>query len=119
MLGRHFTFELSLQPTHKLIARGPYAFVRHPSYTALMVTLVGGWMTLARRGSYVWECVLWEQRGTFGHGVIGVWAGVALAVAASLVLRMPREDEILRKRFGEEWDEWKRAVPWKIVPWIF
>ncbi|KAF7339013.1 Protein-S-isoprenylcysteine O-methyltransferase [Mycena venus] len=103
-LGRHFTFELSLQPAHKLIACGPYAFVRHPSYTALMLTLVGGWITLALRGSYVWECI---------------WVCVALAVIASLVLRMPREDEILRKRFGEEWDEWKRAVPWKVVPWVF
>ncbi|KAJ6568622.1 hypothetical protein B0H19DRAFT_1024004 [Mycena capillaripes] len=116
-LGRHFTFELSLQPAHKLITGGPYAAVRHPSYAALSLTLIGGWMTLAMRGSYVWECGVWE--GVFGRTTMVLWACVALAVVMSLVLRVPREDEILRKRFGEEWEEWRRAVPWRIVPWIF
>jgi protein-S-isoprenylcysteine O-methyltransferase Ste14 len=74
-------------------------------------------MTLALRGSYVWECGLWER--AFGRAVMGLWAGVALAVITSLVLRVPMEDKMLRKRFGDEWEEWKREVSWKIVPWLF
>lgn len=32
-LGRLFTFERSIMPKHELIQDGPYAWVRHPSYT--------------------------------------------------------------------------------------
>ncbi|KAJ6605586.1 hypothetical protein DFH09DRAFT_1422875 [Mycena vulgaris] len=116
-LGRHFTFELSLQKEHKLITGGPYAIVRHPSYVAMVLTLVGGWMTLALRGSYVWECGLWED--TVGRVMLGLWAVVAGTVVLSLFLRVSREDEMLKRCFGAEWEEWARAVPSKIVPWIF
>ncbi|KAJ7115385.1 hypothetical protein C8R44DRAFT_794566 [Mycena epipterygia] len=116
-LGRHFTFELSLQKGHKLITHGPYAIVRHPSYTAIVLTLVGAWMTLALRGSYVWECTVWG--GAVGRAIMGLWMGVALAVIASLFLRVPMEDDMLKERFGSEWEEWKRAVPSKIIPVIF
>ncbi|KAJ6631928.1 hypothetical protein B0H10DRAFT_1974 [Mycena sp. CBHHK59/15] len=116
-LGRHFTFELSLQKDHKLVTRGPYAVVRHPSYTAMMLTVVGGWMTLALRGSYVWECGVWES--AVGRAIMGLWVGVAVAVVTSLVLRVSREDEMLRRRFGLEWEEWRGAVPWKFVPCLF
>ncbi|KAJ7664260.1 hypothetical protein B0H17DRAFT_897645, partial [Mycena rosella] len=116
-LGRHFTFELSLQNEHRLITRGPYAFVRHPSYTALMLTLVGGWMTLALRGSYVAECGVLQS--CVGGLIVVLWAGVALAVAASLLLRVSREDAMLKACFGVEWEEWAATVPSKIVPGIF
>ncbi|KAJ7104983.1 hypothetical protein C8R44DRAFT_541450, partial [Mycena epipterygia] len=113
-LGRHFTFELSLQKEHKLITHGPYAILRHPSYTAIVLTLVGAWMTLAWRGSYVWECAVWE--GAVGRAIMGLWMSVAVAVIASLFLRVPMEDDMLKERFGSEWEEWKRAVPSKIIP---
>lgn len=32
-LGKLFTFERSIMPKHELITDGPYAWVRHPSYT--------------------------------------------------------------------------------------
>ncbi|KAJ7447504.1 hypothetical protein B0H11DRAFT_363998 [Mycena galericulata] len=115
-LGRHFTFQLSIQKDHKLVTRGPYSVVRHPSYTALIMTLVGGWMTLALQGSYFWECGMSES--VFGRTIVRLWVAVALAVVTSLVLRLSGEDEMLKKKFGTEWDEWQKVVPWKIVPWI-
>ncbi|KAJ7122634.1 hypothetical protein C8R43DRAFT_1136051 [Mycena crocata] len=117
VLGRHFTFELSLQQGHKLITRGPYAHCRHPSYLAMILTIIGGWITLAFPGSYVWECSISEH--AVGRAVMGIWVGVAAAVVASLVLRVSGEDEILRMRFGAEWEAWQKKVPWKIVPWVF
>ena len=33
--------------------------------------------------------------------------------------RMPVEDEILKKEFGREWDEWARAVQYRLVPGVY
>ena len=35
-----------------------------------------------------------------------------------LLLRMSREDEALKKVFGDEWDDWARTVPYSLIPWI-
>lgn len=40
-LGRHFTFELSVKEEHQLITSGPYALVRHPSYLAAAIGMLG------------------------------------------------------------------------------
>ena len=40
-MGRHFTFKLSILKDHQLITDGPYAYVRHPGYTALILTFFG------------------------------------------------------------------------------
>ncbi|KAG2016241.1 hypothetical protein CC2G_009427 [Coprinopsis cinerea AmutBmut pab1-1] len=46
-LGRFFTFEMSLKKDHRLIKDGPYSFVRHPGYLAILVTITGGFLTFA------------------------------------------------------------------------
>lgn len=45
-----------------------------------------------------------------------VWIVVAGAVVASLLLRVPKEDEILKATFGEEWEEWAQRVRYRLVP---
>ena len=47
---------------------------------------------------------------------------LGLAVAHSLHLFMHRaelEDQVLRKEFGIEWEEWARKVPYKFIPYVF
>ncbi|KAJ7622146.1 hypothetical protein FB45DRAFT_1031835 [Roridomyces roridus] len=112
-LGSQFTFSLSLQHAHKLVRHGPYAFVRHPSYSAMILSVGGAWLALS--GSYApTQCGVnvWTS-------VMGVWALIAGAVVVSLVLRLPREDEILAARFGREWAVWREEVPWSLVPGVF
>ena len=40
-LGSLFTFVVGIRKGHKLVQSGPYAVLRHPSYTGLAVGLVG------------------------------------------------------------------------------
>lgn len=40
-LGRHFTFQLSMQQKHTLVKDGPYSVVRHPGYTAFFLNYTG------------------------------------------------------------------------------
>src|ERR1700747_911462 len=41
VLGKYFTFDVSIQSGHALIEQGPYRYIRHPSYTGALLTLVG------------------------------------------------------------------------------
>ena len=40
-LGRMFTVDVAIHPGHRLVETGLYRFVRHPSYTGLIVAFLG------------------------------------------------------------------------------
>ena len=40
-LGHMFTFEVGIRKDHRLVQTGPYAILRHPSYTGLLVGIIG------------------------------------------------------------------------------
>jgi protein-S-isoprenylcysteine O-methyltransferase Ste14 len=40
-LGRFFRFEVMVQSEHKVVTGGPYRFVRHPSYTGILLIELG------------------------------------------------------------------------------
>jgi protein-S-isoprenylcysteine O-methyltransferase Ste14 len=41
LLGRFFTIDVRVHPDQTVVDRGPYRWVRHPSYTGMILTLVG------------------------------------------------------------------------------
>jgi protein-S-isoprenylcysteine O-methyltransferase Ste14 len=53
LLGRFFTVDVRVQSGQTVIDRGPYRWVRHPSYSGLVITFVGmglalvNWLSLA------------------------------------------------------------------------
>lgn len=48
------------------------------------------------------------------------WIGVALAAALTIVLlvRVRREEALMRTTFGSEWDEYKRRS-WRLIPLLY
>jgi protein-S-isoprenylcysteine O-methyltransferase len=40
-LGRLFTVDVAIQADHRVVQAGPYRFVRHPSYSGLLLAFVG------------------------------------------------------------------------------
>ena len=40
-LGRLFTVNVAIQDAHRLVESGPYRFVRHPSYSGLLLAFLG------------------------------------------------------------------------------
>ncbi|EIM85225.1 uncharacterized protein STEHIDRAFT_33539, partial [Stereum hirsutum FP-91666 SS1] len=113
-LGSLHTYEVTLRPSHCLITSGPYAYARHPSYTAVGMSILGVLMMHFSEGGWNKTC------GMMGVPVVGMgWAlYVMLAgfVGVSLKRRAGVEDEMLRGEFGESWEEWRRVVRWKFVP---
>lgn len=116
-MGRHFTFRLSLHKDHKLCTTGPYSIIRHPGYTGAWCLMLGQSLTLAGSGSW------WAGVGGWKSGPLGKVYGVLLVacvVAYSRILpRMFQEDEYLRKEFKEEWEQWARKVPYRLLPGVY
>ena len=117
-LGRFFTFELSIRDSHRLVTSGPYSVVRHPSYAAGCIFLLGSLWCQLGPGS-IWACLgLWGNMFGFiiGAGQI-CFAAYASYIAA--VLRVGREDRMLREHFGREWETWAQKTPYKVIPLIY
>jgi len=60
-LGRNWGMPMSLREGHELVTTGPYAFVRHPIYTGILLALIGTALVEPSR----WIVVL----GAFGYFV--------------------------------------------------
>ena len=112
-----FTAELSIQKNHQLVTTGPYRFVRHPSYSGMAVLVFGLACWFCSCGSWVRESgVLDTMTGSVFFYAFALYEGT---VTLLLLGRMSREDEELRKVFGDEWDEWARQVPYSLVPGVY
>lgn len=96
-LGRFFSPVVQIERDHRIVRAGPYRWVRHPSYTGLLLTLVGVGLT------------------------VGAVTGVALALAIAAVpfgYRIRVEERALAARFGAEWTEYARST-WRLFPGVF
>lgn len=93
-LGRFFTFPVVILSDHKLITRGPYKLIRHPSYLggAIMVAGIG----LAMRS----------------------WIAPFVVFAIMLIVysyRIHFEEKTLRRYFGTVYDDYAKRTA-RIIP---
>jgi protein-S-isoprenylcysteine O-methyltransferase Ste14 len=89
-LGKQLRILAGLYADHELIRTGPYAIVRHPVYASLFLMMLATGLLFAR-----WQMLL---------------LGIALYIAGTEI-RIHAEEGLLRARFGEEFDEYRRSVP--------
>ena len=87
MFGISSGFGASLYQDHKLIRMGPYKYVRHPMYLAVILAAFGALL------------------------IFRTWAMVLFApLSLGVILRARREDDLLAEEFGDEWNAYKREV---------
>ncbi|EKM52065.1 uncharacterized protein PHACADRAFT_151015, partial [Phanerochaete carnosa HHB-10118-sp] len=115
-LGARFTFRLALLDDHKLETHGPYAVVRHPAYGGALAFIVGTYMCVRDRASLLGALGVWST--PWGSALR--FSGVVLAVLAAFAFvdRARVEDEVLRRKFGQQWVDWARKTPYKLIPFI-
>ena len=80
-LGKEWSSPLQMRENHHLVTTGPYAWIRHPIYLALMVFMAGIALVTAN------------------------WFLVAFLVVsiADLALRIPKEEQMMIEEFGDEY----------------
>jgi protein-S-isoprenylcysteine O-methyltransferase Ste14 len=96
-LGRFFTYDVTIQPGHRVVTSGPYRWVRHPSYTGGLVGMLG----------------------------LGVVLGSAAAVLAlvgvpliGVLVRIRHEERTLRTALGAGYDAYAAGTP-RLIPGIW
>lgn len=96
-LGRFFTMNVAIRTGHEIVERGLYRWVRHPSYSGLLLSCLG-----------------------VGIG-LGNWASVMLALggpALVVLYRICIEERILCESFPEEYPAYMRRTK-RLVPGVY
>ncbi|KAI1789491.1 ICMT-domain-containing protein [Ganoderma leucocontextum] len=116
-LGKFFTWQMAVRDDHELVTSGPYALVRHPSYAGWLLMIAGNFLLLASPKSYFVESGL---RDSVGGRVVGLASfAYCMFSSANLVGRVAKEDMVLRKEFGAQWEAWARQTPYRLVPFVY
>lgn len=93
-LGRNWSVVARTRAEHELVTWGPFAYVRHPIYSALFVWLIA----VAVAFGHYWGLIF---------GVPLYWIGT--------ILRIREEERLLRSQFGADYEAYaarvKRFVP--------
>jgi protein-S-isoprenylcysteine O-methyltransferase len=95
-LGRFFSYVLELRSDHRIVTGGPYRWVRHPSYTGVILAAIG-------------YAVL------IGSGPAVVL--VATVVGAVIGYRISVEERLLLSRFGAEYRAYIGRT-WRLFPFV-
>ena len=95
-LGRNWSVTLAVHAEHSLVTGGVYRFVRHPMYTAFWMWAIAQALTLQN-----WVA---GPAGIIGFGLL-------------YLLRVAREEALMRETFGTEWDEYAARTP-RVIPFL-
>ena len=82
----------------------------------VICALVGVTMSHMGSGSWVGECT---KFGDIGWILGRIWISRGVLTIPGMVLRMKKEDDMLRKEFGSQWEEWRKNVPWRVIPGVY
>ena len=96
-LGRYFTIDVAVRPMQSVVQSGPYRFMRHPSYTAILIMLLGVGMALAN------------------------WASLVVMLAGGLIgllYRVRVEERALVEALGHPYMDYMRATK-RFIPFVF
>lgn len=96
-LGRFFTYSVAVQTGHSVVEAGPYRYIRHPSYTGALITLIG-----------------------FGLAM-GNWLGFAVLLCLmgiGYAYRISVEESALSTALGESYVQYMRRTR-RLVPFLF
>ncbi|KZT25440.1 hypothetical protein NEOLEDRAFT_1092893 [Neolentinus lepideus HHB14362 ss-1] len=116
-LGRLFTYQLSIRQGHQLVTSGPYSIVRHPSYTGAFLMTAGFHLMPLLPGSWVWESGILQTPA--GRAFSLFILGLSAASMPGMLARVPREDKMMKDQFGEQWENWAKMTPYRLIPYIY
>ena len=94
-LGENYSQEIMIFKNHKLIRTGMYKYIRHPQYLSqILIDLFGGFAVL----SYI-------------------LIPLAIIEIPFIILRALKEEELLKKNFKSEFEEYKKSSGF-MIPFI-
>jgi protein-S-isoprenylcysteine O-methyltransferase Ste14 len=96
-LGRFFTYDVAISTGQNLVERGPYRWLRHPSYLGSLVAYIGFGMTLTN-----WLAIFLP----------------ALCLGVAFAYRIRVEEAALLQGLGPPYQEYMLRT-WRLIPFVF
>jgi len=96
-LGRMFTAQVTIRENHKIKSDGLYKILRHPSYSASVLSFIGLGISMNN----------WIS-------LIVITAFVTFA----MLYRIKIEEKVLIEQFGEEYKEYMKGT-YRLIPFIY
>jgi len=96
-LGRFFTVDVAIADDHRVVASGPYRFVRHPSYTGVIVAFVGYGICLGNRVSLL---------------------ALAVPITLAFLQRIKVEEAALRAALGDAYGNYAQRTR-ALLPFVY
>ena len=93
-LGKNWSGILEIRQNHTLVTAGPYRFVRHPMYTAILLVGIGVLLLSAN----------WFVAATY----LSIFGGMIL-------IRVSSEEEMMFEQFGEAYREYSQKTG-RLIP---
>lgn len=96
VLGGNWSGQVTFKENHELVRRGPYAHVRHPIYSAILLMFVGNAISV---------------------GTWGALIGLPL-ILLGVQLKLRQEEALMREHFPDEYATYRAQVG-ALVPRLF
>src|SRR2546421_4393888 len=96
VLGPFFTTAVAVAPEQTVIEAGPYRLIRHPSYTGLLITLLGLGLSLTN------------------------WLSLLILMGCALIgfsYRIHVEEHVLKAQLGQRYQEYMRHTK-RLIPFV-
>ena len=95
-LGRNWSGRVVFKEDHELIQRGPYAYVRHPIYSGILLMGLGAAVEFGRLSGFL----------------------LVAATTAALALKWQSEERLMTRHFPEAYPEYRRRVK-ALIPGVW
>jgi protein-S-isoprenylcysteine O-methyltransferase Ste14 len=96
VLGRNWSAHVVLKEDHELVTNGPYALVRHPIYTGLLLMLVGSAVIV---------------------GTVASMLGFAFVILG-LLIKLGQEEAIMLRQFPDTYPAYRQQVK-RLIPFVW
>eukprot|EP01087_Luapelamoeba_hula_P024577 TRINITY_DN9414_c0_g1_i1.p1 TRINITY_DN9414_c0_g1~~TRINITY_DN9414_c0_g1_i1.p1 ORF type:complete len:221 (-),score=21.97 TRINITY_DN9414_c0_g1_i1:195-857(-) len=97
ILGKEWRLGPEVRSDHNLITYGPFAHVRHPIYTGVMLIFTGA--------------AIYHS-----HWINITAAFVSLGL---YIQKLTEEEKLLQKGFGNKYKDYSQQTPFKLIPYIY
>jgi protein-S-isoprenylcysteine O-methyltransferase Ste14 len=94
-LGRNWGMPMSLRQGHELVTSGPYAYVRHPIYSGIMLAMIGSALAV----------------GIF-------WLALFVLYIAYFLLSARSEEKMMLAQFPQAYPAYRRRTK-MLIPFVF
>lgn len=95
VLGANWSASVTLKEGHELVERGPYAYVRHPIYSGVLLMFLGTVIIFGTLGGFL----------GFPFLFVGCW------------IKLKQEESLLTEHFGKDYAEYTTRVK-ALIPYV-